>query len=46
MDFSFSARDLAFADEARAGLEANVPAAWHHDHSRRVIVQASNQVSP
>src|SRR4051812_7984724 len=32
MDFSFSARDLAFADEARAWLEANVPAAWRRDH--------------
>ncbi len=33
MDFSFSARDLAFADEARAWLEANVPAAWRRDHA-------------
>lgn len=32
MDFSFSARDLAFADEARAWLDANLPAAWRRDH--------------
>ncbi|HJQ83889.1 MAG TPA: acyl-CoA dehydrogenase family protein [Candidatus Binatia bacterium] len=32
MDFSFSARELAFADEARTWLEANVPAAWRRDH--------------
>jgi len=32
MDFAFSARELAFADEARAWLEANVPAAWRRDH--------------
>jgi alkylation response protein AidB-like acyl-CoA dehydrogenase len=32
MDFSFSAGDLAFADEARAWLEATVPAAWRRDH--------------
>ena len=32
MDFSFSARELAFADEARRWLEANVPAAWRRDH--------------
>jgi len=33
MDFSFSARDLAFADEARAWLEVNVPAAWRRNHA-------------
>jgi alkylation response protein AidB-like acyl-CoA dehydrogenase len=33
MDFSFSARDLAFADEARAWLEASVPPAWRRDHA-------------
>src|SRR2546426_9415793 len=32
MDFSFSARELAFAEEARAWLEANVPPAWRRDH--------------
>src|SRR5262245_46072485 len=32
MDFSFSARERAFADEARTWLEANVPAAWRRDH--------------
>ena len=32
MDFSFSAAELAFADEARRWLEANVPAAWRRDH--------------
>lgn len=33
MDFSFAERDLAFAAEARAWLEANVPAAWRRDHA-------------
>jgi alkylation response protein AidB-like acyl-CoA dehydrogenase len=32
MDFSFSARERAFAEEARTWLEANVPAAWRRDH--------------
>jgi alkylation response protein AidB-like acyl-CoA dehydrogenase len=32
MDFSFSDRERAFADEARTWLEANVPAAWRRDH--------------
>ncbi|MCW5890425.1 MAG: acyl-CoA dehydrogenase family protein [bacterium] len=32
MDFSFSARDLAFADEARRWLEQNLPADWRRDH--------------
>ena len=32
MDFSFSERDLAFADEARRWLEANLPATWRRDH--------------
>ena len=32
MDFSFSAAELAFADEARSWLEANLPAAWRRDH--------------
>jgi alkylation response protein AidB-like acyl-CoA dehydrogenase len=32
VDFSFSARELAFADEANAWLEANVPRAWRRDH--------------
>ena len=32
VDFSFSARELAFAEEARAWLEANVPPAWRRDH--------------
>jgi alkylation response protein AidB-like acyl-CoA dehydrogenase len=32
VDFSFSASELAFAEEARAWLEANVPAAWRRDH--------------
>lgn len=33
MDFSFSESDLAFAAEARAWLEANVPPAWRKDHT-------------
>ena len=33
MDFSFSEKDKAFADEARAWLEANVPHAWRKDHA-------------
>ena len=33
MDFSFSEKDKAFADEARAWLEANVPPAWRKDHA-------------
>jgi alkylation response protein AidB-like acyl-CoA dehydrogenase len=33
MDFSFSEHDLAFAAEARAWLEANVPLAWRKDHA-------------
>src|SRR5439155_3127474 len=32
VDFSFSARELAFAEEARAWVEANVPPAWGRDH--------------
>ena len=32
MDFSFSPRELAFADEARAWLEANVPRAWRREY--------------
>jgi alkylation response protein AidB-like acyl-CoA dehydrogenase len=32
MDFSFSARDLAFADDARRWLEANLPSEWRRDH--------------
>jgi alkylation response protein AidB-like acyl-CoA dehydrogenase len=32
MDFAFSARELAFADEARAWLQANLPAEWRRDH--------------
>jgi alkylation response protein AidB-like acyl-CoA dehydrogenase len=32
VDFGFSAAELAFADEARAWLEANLPAAWRRDH--------------
>ena len=32
MDFTFSARELGFAEEARAWLEANVPTAWRRDH--------------
>jgi alkylation response protein AidB-like acyl-CoA dehydrogenase len=33
MNFSFSEQELAFAAEARAWLEANVPAAWRRDHA-------------
>jgi alkylation response protein AidB-like acyl-CoA dehydrogenase len=33
MDFSFSEKDKAFADEARAWLEANVPHEWRKDHA-------------
>jgi len=33
MDFSFSEQELAFATEARAWLEANVPPAWRRDHA-------------
>jgi alkylation response protein AidB-like acyl-CoA dehydrogenase len=32
MDFAFSPDEIAFADEARRWLEANVPAAWRRDH--------------
>jgi alkylation response protein AidB-like acyl-CoA dehydrogenase len=32
MDFSFSAADQAFADEARGWLERNLPDAWRRDH--------------
>ncbi|HEV7730932.1 MAG TPA: acyl-CoA dehydrogenase family protein [Candidatus Binatia bacterium] len=32
MDFSFSPKDLAFADEARTWLDQNLPAAWRRDH--------------
>jgi len=33
MDFSFSEKELAFAAEARAWLEANVPQSWRRDHA-------------
>jgi len=33
MDFSFSDTELAFANEARAWLEANVPQVWRRDHA-------------
>jgi len=33
MNFSFSEQELAFAAEAYAWLEANVPAAWRRDHA-------------
>jgi len=33
MDFSFSDQEIAFAGEARAWLEANVPRAWRKDHA-------------
>jgi alkylation response protein AidB-like acyl-CoA dehydrogenase len=33
MDFSFSDQDVAFAEEARAWLDANVPRAWRRDHA-------------
>ena len=33
MDFSFSEQELAFAAEARAWLEANVPREWRKDHA-------------
>ncbi len=32
MDFTFSDAERAFADEARAWLETNLPAAWRRDH--------------
>src|SRR5262245_10077071 len=32
MDFSFSEKDLAFRDEARAWLDAHLPPAWRRDH--------------
>jgi alkylation response protein AidB-like acyl-CoA dehydrogenase len=32
MDFAFSDAERAFADEARAWLEAHVPAAWRRQH--------------
>jgi alkylation response protein AidB-like acyl-CoA dehydrogenase len=32
VDFSFSDAELAFAAEARAWLEANLPAEWRRDH--------------
>jgi alkylation response protein AidB-like acyl-CoA dehydrogenase len=32
VDFSFSAAELAFADEARGWLEANLPPEWRRDH--------------
>jgi len=32
MDFSFSEKDLAFRDEARAWLDANLPKAWRRGH--------------
>jgi alkylation response protein AidB-like acyl-CoA dehydrogenase len=33
VDFTFSAAERAFAEEARAWLEANVPRAWRRDHA-------------
>jgi alkylation response protein AidB-like acyl-CoA dehydrogenase len=33
MDFSFSESELAFAAEARAWLETNLPPAWRRDHA-------------
>jgi len=33
MDFSFSDKEAAFAAEARAWLEANVPREWRRDHA-------------
>jgi alkylation response protein AidB-like acyl-CoA dehydrogenase len=33
MDFSFSDQERAFAAEARAWLESNVPTAWRRDHA-------------
>jgi alkylation response protein AidB-like acyl-CoA dehydrogenase len=33
MDFSFSEQEQAFADAARAWLEANVPPQWRKDHA-------------
>src|SRR5215831_12382519 len=33
MDFSFSEKELAFAAEARAWLDAHVPHAWRRDHA-------------
>jgi alkylation response protein AidB-like acyl-CoA dehydrogenase len=32
MDFAFSPRELAFAEEARVWLEAHVPREWRRDH--------------
>jgi alkylation response protein AidB-like acyl-CoA dehydrogenase len=33
MDFSFSDKELGFAHEARAWLDANVPREWRRDHA-------------
>ena len=33
MDFAFSEKELAFAEEARAWLETNVPQEWRRDHA-------------
>jgi alkylation response protein AidB-like acyl-CoA dehydrogenase len=32
MDFSFTDKDLAFRDEARTWIDANLPKAWRRDH--------------
>ena len=46
MDFSFSADDLAFADEARSWLEANVPTAWRKDHCWTRVELISGSTTP
>lgn len=33
MDFTFSKQEIAFAEEARTWLEANVPIEWRKDHA-------------